>query len=203
MGRSSRSQADQNRARILQVASGLFRAHGVEAVGIADVMKAAGMTQGGFYKHFPSKDALAAEACALAFEGAAENWRRVARDAAADGRNVAAAIADYYVAPKPPGMTCPMIAFAPDAARRGPDDPLHRTFSDGVRGLFDTFSELAGGAAASPEAEERLRTLFAAMIGSNMLARSGPGEEWSTAFGRSVLAASAAIRSGSEPPATT
>ena len=201
MGRSSRSQADENRVRILQVASGLFRAHGVEAVGIADVMKAAGMTQGGFYKHFPSKDALAAEACALAFEGAAENWRRVARDAATDGRNVAAAIADYYVAPKPPGMTCPMIAFAPDAARRGSDDPLHRTFSDGVRGLFDTFSELAEGA-ASPEAEDRLRTLFAAMIGSNMLARSGPGEEWSTAFGRSVLAASAAIRSDSEPPAT-
>ena len=55
MGRSNRSQADENRARILQVVSGLFRAHGVEAVGIADVMKAAGMTQGGFYKHFPSK----------------------------------------------------------------------------------------------------------------------------------------------------
>jgi TetR/AcrR family transcriptional regulator, transcriptional repressor for nem operon len=106
-----------------------------------------------------------------------------------------------YVAHKAPGMTCPMIAFAPDTARRGSDDPLHRTFSDGVRGLFDTFSEVAGGA-TSPDAEDRLRTLFAAMIGSNMLARSGSREEWSTAFGRSVLAASAAIRSDSEPPAT-
>lgn len=201
MGRSSRSQANENRGRILQVASGLFRAHGVEAVGIADVMKAAGLTQGGFYKHFPSKDALAAEACALAFEGAAENWRRVARDAAAEGRNVAAAIADRYVAPKPPGMTCPMVAFAPDAARRGSDDPLRRTFSDGVRGLFDTFAELVGGG-ASPEAEARLRTLFAAMIGSSMLARSAAREGWSTAFGRSVRAASAATGSDSEPPTT-
>ena len=52
-------------------------------------MTAAGMTQGGFYKHFSSKDALTARACALAFDGAAENWRRVARDAVTDGRNVA------------------------------------------------------------------------------------------------------------------
>jgi AcrR family transcriptional regulator len=88
MGRSSRSHADENRARILQVASSLFRPHGVEAVGIADVMKVAGMIQGSFYKHFPSKGALPAEACALACEGAAENWRGVARHAATDGRNV-------------------------------------------------------------------------------------------------------------------
>ena len=67
MGRSSRSQASANRVRIVEVASGLFRAHGIEAVSISDVMKAAGMTQGGFYKHFASKDALAAEACELAF----------------------------------------------------------------------------------------------------------------------------------------
>ena len=68
MGRSSRSHADENRVRILQVASSLFRPHGVEAVG----MKVAGMIQGSFYKHFPSKGALPAEACALAVEGAAE-----------------------------------------------------------------------------------------------------------------------------------
>ena len=67
MGRSSRSQANANRVRIVEVASGLFRAHGIEAVSISDIMKAAGMTQGGFYKHFASKDALAAEACELAF----------------------------------------------------------------------------------------------------------------------------------------
>lgn len=62
MGRSSRQQADANRARIVEIASGLFRARGIEAVSIGDVMKAAGLTQGGFYRHFASKDALAAEA---------------------------------------------------------------------------------------------------------------------------------------------
>ena len=188
MGRSSRSRAEENRARIVEVASGLFRARGLDSVGIAEIMKAAGMTQGGFYKHFPSKDALAAEACAFAFTTAAETWRRVAQDAARDGRDVANAITAYYLAPKSPEMTCPMVAHAPDAARRTPDDPLHRAYNDGVRGLFDTFAELAA-ADGFPAVEDRLRTLFAAMVGSNMLARSGHGEGWSTSFKQSVVAA--------------
>src|SRR5260221_830165 len=171
MGRSSRSRAEENRARIVEVASGLFRARGLDSVGIAEIMKAAGMTQGGFYKHFPSKDALAAEACAFAFTNSAENWRRVAQDAAGDGRDVANAIAAYYLAPKPPEMTCPMVAHAPDAARRTPDDPLHRAYNDGVRGLFDTFAELAA-ADGFPAVEDRLRTLFAAVVGPNRLASS-------------------------------
>jgi TetR/AcrR family transcriptional repressor of nem operon len=171
MGRSSRRQADDNRARSVEVASGLFRAHGVEAVGIADVMKAAGMTQGGFYRHFSSKDGLAAEACTLAFQKAAENWRRVAQVAAQNGRDVAEAIAAYYLAPKSPNMTCPMIALAPDAARRPSDDPLRQAYVAGVRDLFCMFAELAA-ASDSQATDDRLRVLFAGMVGSNMLARA-------------------------------
>ena len=59
MGRSSQEKAQENRARILQNASQLFRQHGVENVSIADVMAACGMTVGGFYKHFASKQANA------------------------------------------------------------------------------------------------------------------------------------------------
>jgi TetR/AcrR family transcriptional repressor of nem operon len=171
MGRSSRSQADHNRARIVEVASGLFRAYGIEAVGIADVMKAAGMTQGGFYRHFSSKDGLAAEARTLAFQKAAENWRRVAQVAVQNGRDVAEAIAAYYLAPKSPNMTCPMIALAPDAARRPSDDPLRQAYVAGVRDLFCMFAELAA-ASDSQATDDRLRVLFAGMVGSNMLARA-------------------------------
>lgn len=177
MGRSSRAQADENRARIVQVASDLFRARGVEAVGIADVMKAAGLTQGGFYRHFPSKDALAAEACALAFANAVESWRSVAREAAREGRSAAAAIAEHYAAVRPPNRTCPMIAFAPDAARRDSDDPVQRSFREGVRTLFETFAEGAGGDGTA-EAEERLQGLFAAMVGSTLLARATQRPAW-------------------------
>jgi TetR/AcrR family transcriptional repressor of nem operon len=188
MGRSSRSQADKNRARIVEVASGLFRANGVEAVGIADVMKAASMTQGGFYRHFASKDGLVAEACTLAFQKAAENWRRVAQDAVQSGRGVTEALTDYYLAPKSPDMTCPMIALAPDAARRSPDGPFYQAYLDGVRGLFNTFAELA--AANDCEAnDDRLRMLFAGMVGSNMLVRAAGRE--ADVFRQAAIAASA------------
>ena len=195
MGRSSRSQADAHRARIVEVASGLFRAHGIEAVGIADVMKSAGMTQGGFYRHFSSKEGLAVEACAFAFMKAAENWRRVAEEAECEGRDVAGALTAYYLASKSPEMTCPMVALAPDAACRAPDDPLHSAYSVGVRSLFETFTELAT-ADGPPATADRLRMLFAAMVGSNMLARSGHGESWSASFKQSVVAAAA--RNGGE-----
>jgi TetR/AcrR family transcriptional repressor of nem operon len=191
MGRSSRKLADDNRARIVEVASGLFRARGIEAVGIADVMKAAGMTQGGFYRHFSSKEGLAAEACTFAFTKAVETWRLVAQDAARDGRDTARAITDHYLAPKPPDMTCPMVALAADIAACAPDGPLYRAYNDGVRSLFDTFAELATTDDA-PAAEIHLRMLFAAMVGSNMLARSGGGEDWTTGLRQSVAAAAAA-----------
>ena len=188
MGRSSRKQAAGNRARIVEVASGLFRAHGVGAVGIADVMKAAGMTQGGFYRHFASKNSLAAEACTLAFQQAAESWQRVAQDAARSGRDATEALTAFYLAPKSPDLTCPMIAFGPDAVRRPSDDPLHQAHVTGVHVLFSMFAELAA-AYASEATDDRLRVLFAGMVGSNLLARAA-GDE-AGAFRQAAIAASA------------
>jgi len=62
--RVTREQAAAHRERIVQVASTLFRKHGFNGIGVADIMKAAGLTHGGFYGHFASKDDLAAEASA-------------------------------------------------------------------------------------------------------------------------------------------
>jgi hypothetical protein len=81
-----------------------------------------------------------------------------------------------------------MVALAPEAAGRAPDDPLNRAYNEGVRGLVDAFAELAS-ADDRPGAEDRLRMLFAAMVGSNMLARSGHGEGCSTSLKQSVLTA--------------
>jgi TetR/AcrR family transcriptional repressor of nem operon len=185
MGRSSRQQADENRERIVRVASGLFAAHGVGAVGIADVMKAAGMTQGGFYKHFASKDVLAAEACGFAFTGADRMWRQVAETAQHAGRDVASAITSYYLDPKPPEMTCPMVAYAPDATS-GPDDhPMIAAYSAGVRDLCETFCELSVSG-SSDMTQDRARTQFAAMVGSNMLTRPSRGAGWLGKFKQSM-----------------
>src|SRR5437660_9933812 len=59
--RVSRKEAEANRERVVEVASALYRKHGFDGIGVADIMKRAGLTHGGFYGHFPSKDDLAAE----------------------------------------------------------------------------------------------------------------------------------------------
>lgn len=129
----------------------------------------------------------------FAFTQAAENWRRVAQDAVRDGRNVAAAITDDYLARKPSEMTCPMVALASEALGRARDDSLYLAFNESARGVVETFTALGS---ADGEAKDRLRMLFAAMVGSNMLARWGPSEGRFTSLKQSVVAA--AVR-GDEP----
>ena len=69
--RLTSEQAKQNRQLILETASRMFRLHGMEDVSVADIMKQSGFTHGGFYNHFDSKEELAAEAVACAFEKSA------------------------------------------------------------------------------------------------------------------------------------
>lgn len=197
MGRSSRQQADANRARIVEIASGLFRARGIEAVSIGDVMKAAGLTQGGFYRHFASKDALAAEACTFAFEQAIRFWRRAAEEARRDGRDVPGALAAQYLAPRAPERTCPMIAFAAEVGRRNPEDPLRHAYATGVRRLFETFEDLAGQP-GDPAAQNRLRMLFAGMAGSSLLAQAAG--DAAAGFKQAAVAAADAGAAGGHPP---
>src|ERR1700720_994767 len=78
--RHSKAEKAKTHERIVKIASRRFREKGLAGVGIADLMKEAGLTVGGFYKHFDSRDALVAEAVSSAFGG----WKRRV-DAAASG----------------------------------------------------------------------------------------------------------------------
>ncbi|WP_431193159.1 TetR/AcrR family transcriptional regulator [Streptomyces tendae] len=73
MGRVSKAQAQENRQRVVETASRLFREQGTN-VSVADLMKAVGLTHGGFYKQFASKEALVDEATAYAFEETADAY---------------------------------------------------------------------------------------------------------------------------------
>ena len=64
----SRVEAEQNRERIIDVAAKLFRERGFDGIGVADLMKSAGLTHGGFYRHFASKEDLMEQACTRALE---------------------------------------------------------------------------------------------------------------------------------------
>src|SRR2546423_7124313 len=71
----TRQQAAENRERILDAASKLFRERGLDGIGVADLMKGAGLTHGGFYGHFSSKEELMAQACTRALEASVDKWR--------------------------------------------------------------------------------------------------------------------------------
>jgi TetR/AcrR family transcriptional regulator, transcriptional repressor for nem operon len=180
MGRSSKEQAEANRRRIVATAGNLFRSNGYDAVGIADVMKAAGMTQGGFYKHFASKEALAAEAWGQGFRGAGAIWRRLDKQ-----DSLAVAIVDYYLSPKPPELRCPMVAHGEDVSRMNEDCSLRAVYADGAKGLHDTFMAAAKGSSAEAQAE----IVFAAMIGANLLSRAAGDTGWIANLKKSIKSA--------------
>lgn len=172
MGRSTAEQARRNRDRIVETASRLFRARGAEAVSVAEIMAAMGMTTGAFYKHFASKEALVQEACAASFDAAQKGWTRIADEAG--GTAPATAIVAHYVKPMRPEQSCPMLAFAPDAAAEAPGTSLQATYAKGAEELYRAF-------AGSPEAEidEDMAVLFAAMVGARLLADAAKGSDWS------------------------
>src|SRR5258705_4833089 len=113
----SRAERAKTHKRIVSIASKKFREEGLAGVGIAELMKEAGFTVGGFYKHFDSRDDLVAEAVSSAFGG----WKlRV--DAAASGGpavSIAKLIDDYLNASHPddPGTGRAFSALAPEIAR--------------------------------------------------------------------------------------
>ena len=167
--RKSRQEAAKTRERIVVSAAAEFREHGIAATGLADFMKAAGLTHGGFYRHFRSKDHLVAEACAAA---GASMTTRVAASAAhgRKGYGLGAAVADYLSAEHRdnPRDGCPLAALGGELARA--DSNTRAAATDAFLKLVDV---LAGqiDAARSNEAEKRAVFAASAMIGALTMAR--------------------------------
>ena len=109
----------QNHENILSVAARSFREHGGDSSGIGTVMKKVGLTKGGFYRHFKSKDDLFVEAVARAFDEMATGMLEVARSAP-EGQALRAII-ERYLSPRhanSPGMGCVLAALGPELARK-------------------------------------------------------------------------------------
>ena len=181
--RVSRVQAEENRERVINVASRLFREHGFDGIGLKDLMKGAGLTQGGFYKQFASKDDLAALASRRALESATRRWS----DAAADTSDPLESIIRIYLSKDHSGEKaegCPLVALGSDAARQTAE--VRRPFEDGIRAHFEVLEELIG------EGDDRARSgkamaILSMMVGAVTLSRIIEDEPLST----SVLDAAA------------
>src|SRR5690349_1700173 len=114
--RVSRVQAEENRQNVITVASRLFRKRGFDGIGLKDLMKAAGLTQGAFYKQFASKEDLAAQASKRALESATARWSAAL---AGNPKDPLGAVAALYLSmdhrqAKADG--CPVVALGADAA---------------------------------------------------------------------------------------
>ncbi|MDK8871071.1 TetR family transcriptional regulator [Paracoccus sp. SSJ] len=178
MGRSSAEQAQRNRAKVVECASRLFRARGVEAVSVADIMAAAGMTVGGFYKHFASKEALAREACALSFAQADESWQGFPAHAESRQDSGISAIVRHYFRERPAHLTCPMLAYAPHLSGGETAVPAQDAYGEGVEKLLAGFLDRAGEGTDAPERLRNARIIFAAMIGAKLLAQASGNAGW-------------------------
>lgn len=153
----------------MQAAARLLRERGSAGISVQDVMAAAGLTHGGFYKHFASKDELMAIAAESAYEGMLAELAALAtqpdKTAARDEL-----IGDYLSTRHrdAPGTGCPNTALAVEAAQADGRSPLRKAYTDGLRRTLDALTELEDG----PEARTRAILDLATMVGALSLARA-------------------------------
>jgi TetR/AcrR family transcriptional repressor of nem operon len=181
--RVSKAQSQANHRAIEAAASRLFRERGLAGVSVAELMAEAGLTHGGFYAHYPSKDALAAAACAAAFAQAGATWRaRV--EAATDARAARRAIAEGYLRETfrdPLAAACPTATLASDVAREPASHPIHAAYVDGVRSLIGVLTSLGTSGDAGRDRADACVQL-AMMMGALLLARATHGDPISDEF---------------------
>jgi TetR/AcrR family transcriptional repressor of nem operon len=165
----SRIQEAENHERILDVATRLFRERGIDGVGVAEIMKAAGLTHGGFYGHFKSKEDLVAQACARAVSRMRQNWTNVIDQATGDPVE---ALAATYLTPKHrdgAGRGCPMAALGPEIARQSA--PVRRAFTDELRPFLDYLSRSVHGSSNGLRRQRALAT-YATLVGALVVSRA-------------------------------
>jgi len=183
MPRVSRAEAQSHRQQITEASARLFKERGINGVSVADLMGAAGLTHGGFYGHFESKDALAGEAVAHAFEQSVERWRKRVAGQPDDAAGRAAIVERFLSAQsvREVGLGCPGVSLAGDVAREPAAAPIRTAYLDGLEGLL----QILAGVEDGPDAAARRRAAivdYAAMTGALMLARATEGAPLSAEF---------------------
>jgi TetR/AcrR family transcriptional regulator, transcriptional repressor for nem operon len=167
--RVSRVKSAETRERILDVAATLFREKGFDGIGLADIMKAAGLTHGGFYKHFASKDDLEAQATGVALATKAADWSRLIEHAAA---RPFSALTDEYLSPRhrdDPGKGCALAALGAEVARQG--ESVRSAFTAGLVPFLQLLSSAISGWSKAVRRRKAIATM-AELIGTLILARA-------------------------------
>lgn len=166
--RVSRAQAEANRETVINVASRLFRQRGFDGIGLKELMQGAGLTQGGFYKQFESKEDLEVQASRRAMEGAITRWFA----AASSSTNPLQAIVDLYLSAAHRGETgdgCPLVALGADAARQS--EEVRKPFQDGINAHLEVLEGLLAQGEEQAATAQKAMAMLSMMVGAVTLAR--------------------------------
>ena len=173
--RYSREHKLETHARIVKKASVRLREKGAHGIGVADLMKDAGLTHGGFYAHFDSREALVIEAFTHAMDRSTERWRKLAEQTPPEKR--LAMIVNTYLTPlhrDDPGHGCSIPALGAEIARESPK--TRRAFAGRLEQMIDTLAAQLPGVPRKA-ARKQAMAAIATMMGTLVLARvAGNGD---------------------------
>jgi TetR/AcrR family transcriptional regulator, transcriptional repressor for nem operon len=175
--RYSREHKNQTHARIVKRASVKLREKGAHGIGVADLMKEAGLTHGGFYAHFDSRDALVIEAVTHAMDRSIERWQKLSAETPPDKR--LSKIVNSYLGPEhrdSPGHGCAVPSLAAEIARES--TKTRRVFAGRMEQLIDVLADQYQGVPRKAARKQAMAAL-ATMMGSLVMARVAGNAELS------------------------
>src|SRR6478609_2439052 len=175
--RYSREHKQETHDRIVKKASVRLREKGAHGIGVADLMKEAGLTHGGFYAHFDSREALVIEAFGYAMDRSMEHWRKLTDEVSPDKR--LAMIADAYLSTlhrDNPGHGCSIPALGAEIARESPK--ARKAFAGKLDEMIEMLADYIPNQPRKAARKQAIATL-AAMAGTMLLARIAGSSELS------------------------
>ncbi|MEY9884468.1 TetR/AcrR family transcriptional regulator [Bradyrhizobium sp. USDA 329] len=175
--RYSPEHKQETHDRIVKKASVRLREKGAHGIGVADLMKEAGLTHGGFYAHFDSREALVIEAFGYAMDRSMEHWRKLTGEAAPEKR--LALIAESYLSTlhrDNPGHGCSIPALGAEIARESPK--TRKAFAGKLDQMIEMMTDYIPNMPRKAARKQAIATL-ATMVGTMLLARVAGSNELS------------------------
>jgi TetR/AcrR family transcriptional repressor of nem operon len=191
--RVTRQKVAENRERVVAMAAKLFAEHGFEGVGVDAIMDGVGLTHGGFYKQFRSKQHLAADALAQGLAASAEQMKK---------HKTLAKYVQSYLSPRHrdnPGEGCLIAALATDVARQS--DEVRDELTAHLPGAIERLAKLTGGDDPA-DAHQKAVLALSGMVGALVLARAVNDKALSNAIlaaARGGLSGGASLKTGAAP----
>ncbi|AKP34652.1 TetR/AcrR family transcriptional regulator [Yersinia aleksiciae] len=181
MARVSKQQMALNHEAIVQTSSQLFRARGLNGVSVNDLMAAVGLTHGGFYGHFSSKDELAAIASRKAIDDSRVRWEEISSQ---PDRHNLRTLVELYLSPEHRDRMedgCTITALASDVARENSENPVCEVYLCGVKSMLERLESLSD-IADDEQRRQHALAQFAMLSGALALARATAGDKISDEF---------------------